>query len=92
MNKMLMTSIFTLIIGLIVFIPNKSEAGVKCSYDFFGNYNCVSTGNSFNSESNWKSSTKKDFFGNDVTTFSNNSGQTGTMTCKTDFFGNYVCN
>ena len=92
MNKILTVSIFALIIGLLAFIPNKSEAGMKCSYDFFGNYNCVSTGNSFNSGSSWKSTTKRDFFGNDVTTFSNNYGQTQTMRCKTDFFGNYVCN
>lgn len=61
--------------------PKSSEAGVSCKTDYFGNYVCRDTmGNS--------STTKSDFFGNDVTNFSNG----GRMSCKTDYFGNYVCN
>ena len=93
MKKITLTAIaFTIIFGVQLLIPNQSEAGVSCNYDFYGNYVCKETGfNSFGSGNS--SSTKKDFYGNDVITFKNGYGQsTGTMTCKTDFYGNYVCN
>ena len=63
-------------------IPSKSEAQIRCSTDFLGNTKCVDTdtGNS--------STTNKDFLGNDRTIFSDGT----TMTCRTDFLGNYVCN
>ena len=93
MKKITLTAIaFTIIFGVQLLIPNQSEAGVSCNYDFWGNYVCKETGfNSFGSGNS--SSTRKDFYGNDVTTFKNGYGQsTGTMSCKTDFYGNYVCN
>ena len=93
MKKTALTAIaFTIIFGVQLLIPNQSEAGVSCKYDFYGNYVCKETGfNSFGSGNS--SSTRKDFYGNDVTTFKNGYGQsTGTMSCKTDFYGNYVCN
>jgi hypothetical protein len=93
MKKLTLTAIaFTIIFGVQLLIPNQSEAGVSCKYDFYGNYVCKETGfNSFGSGNS--SSTRKDFYGNDVTTFKNGYGQsTGTMSCKTDFYGNYVCN
>ena len=66
---------------ILLALPQKSNAGISCKTDFWGNYVCNdSYGNS--------SSTKRDFWGNDVTTFNNGS----TMSCKTDFWGNYVCN
>ena len=83
---------FSIFFGAQLLTVNKAEAGVTCKYDFLGNYVCRETG--FNSYGSGNSSTtKRDFLGNDVTTFKNGYGQTtGTMTCKTDFIGNYVCN
>ena len=76
--------------GAQILVPSKSEAGVSCNYDVFGNYVCRETGGFGMGNS---SSTRKDVFGNDVTTFKNQYGQTtGTMSCRTDVFGNYVCN
>ena len=91
MKKITLTAIaFAIIFVVQLLIPNQSEAGVSCKYDFYGNYVCRETG--FNSGGN-SSSTRKDFYGNDVTTFKNGMGQsTGTMRCKHDFYGNYVCN
>ena len=61
-------------------LTKSANAGVTCKTDYFGNYVCRDTyGNS--------SSTRRDYFGNDVTNFSNG----GRMSCKTDYFGNYVC-
>lgn len=73
---------FALFVGVQMIIPTKSEAQIRCSTDFFGNTKCVDTdtGNS--------STTNKDFLGNDRTIFSDGT----TMTCRTDFLGNYVCN
>ena len=83
---------FSIFFGAQLLTVNKAEAGVSCKYDFYGNYVCRETGfNSFGSGNS--SSTRKDFYGNDVTTFKNGYGQsTGTKTCKHDFYGNYVCN
>ena len=61
--------------------PQSSDAGVTCSTDVFGNYNCSSSDGSY-------STTTTDVFGNDNTSFSDGS----TMSCYTDVFGNYVCN
>ena len=62
-------------------ITKNAEAGISCKTDYFGNYVCRDTyGNS--------STTRRDYFGNDVTNFSNG----GRMSCRTDYFGNYVCN
>jgi hypothetical protein len=73
---------FTMFFGLQLLIPNQSEAQISCSTDFYGNTRCVDrdTGNS--------STTNRDFYGNDNTTFSDGS----RMSCRTDFYGNYVCN
>ena len=62
-------------------VPQSSEAGISCNYDFWGNYVCTDSGGN-------SSTTKQDFWGNDVTNFSDGS----SMSCKTDFWGNYVCN
>tara|TARA_B100002019_G_scaffold247154_1_gene225405 strand:+ start:348 stop:623 length:276 start_codon:yes stop_codon:yes gene_type:complete len=77
-------------ISLQMLVPNTSEAGVTCSTDVWGNYNCRETGNF--SGNSWSSSTRTDVWGNDVTTFNNGFGQTQTMSCRTDVWGNYVCN
>tara|TARA_B100000959_G_C14572940_1_gene456637 strand:- start:271 stop:543 length:273 start_codon:yes stop_codon:yes gene_type:complete len=85
----LLATVLTFFVGAESLMPNKSEAGTTCKYDFFGNYVCTGTGNDFG----FNSTTKKDFFGNDNTTYKNyNTGQSGSFSCKTDFFGNYVCN
>ena len=78
----LLTTAFAIFMGVQMLTPNKSEAQITCSTDFYGNTRCVNTqtGNSSN--------TRTDFYGNQNTTF--NNGQ--TMRCKTDFYGNYVCN
>ena len=89
----------SIILGVVVIclsiqmiVPNKSEAGVTCRTDVFGNLNCNQT-NSWGMNTGNSSTTRTDVFGNDVTTFKNSWGQsTGTMTCRTDVFGNYVCN
>ena len=73
-------------------VPKSSEAGVTCRYDVFGNYVCKETG-IYNSLGGNSSSTRRNALGQDVTTFKNQYGQTtGSMSCKTDVFGNYVCN
>ena len=74
-------------VSLQMIVPNKSEAGVSCNYDFLGNYVCRGTGNN----SGFNSSTRKDFLGNDVTNWNSGSSR-GTVTCRHDFLGNYVCN
>ena len=80
----------TFFAGIELLKPEKSEAGVTCKYDVFQNYVCRETG-TFGMGSS--STTKRDVFGNDVTTFRNSTGQTtGSMSCKIDVFGNYVCN
>tara|TARA_B100001123_G_C14410353_1_gene670516 strand:- start:185 stop:436 length:252 start_codon:yes stop_codon:yes gene_type:complete len=63
-------------------VPKPSVAGITCSTDFYGNTRCVDSGSGA-----W-SNTQTDFYGNDNTTFSNGS----TMSCRYDFYGNYVCN
>ena len=63
MKKITLTVIaFAIIFGVQLLIPNQSEAGVSCKYDFYGNYVCRETG--FNSGGN-SSSTRKDFYGNE---------------------------
>ena len=78
----LLATAFTILMGAQMLLPNKSEAQIRCSTDFYGNTRCVdtNTGNSSN--------TRTDFYGNDNTTFSDGS----SMSCRTDFYGNYVCN
>ena len=86
----------TLILGAIaicvslqMLVPNKSEAGMTCKTDFYGNLNCTGTG----SNSGFNSTTKTDFYGNQNTTYNNfSTGQSGSFSCKTDFYGNLVCN
>ena len=83
MKNITLTAIaFTMLFGAQLLVPNKSEAQIRCSTDFYGNTRCVDsyTGNSSN--------TRTDFYGNDNTTFSDGS----SMSCRTDFYGNYVCN
>ena len=79
----LLATAFTILMGAQIFVPNKSEAQIRCSTDFYGNTRCVdtNTGNSSN--------TRTDFYGNDNTTFSDGSYN---VSCRTDFYGNYVCN
>ena len=78
----LLTTAFAIFMGVQMLTPNKSEAQITCSTDFYGNTRCVDnhTGN--------YSDTRTDFYGNDNTTFNDGS----TMRCRTDFYGNYVCN
>ena len=78
----LLATAFTILIGVQMLTPNKSEAQIKCSTDFYGNTRCVDR------DSGSSSTTSTDIFGNDNTTFSDGS----TMQCRTDIFGNYVCN
>ncbi len=73
---------FTIFFGVQLFIPNQSEAQIRCSTDFYGNTHCVDR------DTGSRSTTRTDFYGNDNTTFSDGS----TMQCRTDFYGNYVCN
>jgi hypothetical protein len=77
-------------LGLIIStISGKSFSGSSCSYDFFGNYNCNSSGNT----GDWSSNSRTDFFGNDNhSIYDRNTNQTYNYSCRTDFFGNYVCN
>ena len=88
----LILGVVAICVSLQMLVPNKSEAGVVCSYDVWGNYNCRET-NNFGLNTGNSSSTRTDVWGNDVTTFQNSYGQTtGTMSCRTDVWGNYVCN
>ncbi len=83
MKKLIMIAIVSL--GL----TSAASAGVSCSEDFFGNYNCTSTGGT----GDWRSSTSTDFFGNDNTTvYDNYYNDSYSYSCSTDFFGNYNCN
>ena len=90
MNKTkLVLGAVAIFVSLQMLIPNKSEAGMNCRTDFFGNLQCTGTGN----DTGFNSTTRTDFFGNQNTTYRNNStGQSGSFSCRTDFFGNYVCN
>ena len=79
-------------LSIQMIVPNKSEAGVSCRTDVWGNLVCNET-NSFGMNTGNSSTTRTDVWGNDVTTFQNSFGQpTGTMTCRTDVWGNYNCN
>ena len=79
----------TIFAGAQMLVPSKSEAGMRCNTDIFGNTRCTGTGN----DSGWNSNTSTDIFGNDNTTYrNNNTGQSGTLRCSKDIFGNYVCN
>ena len=89
-----MKKISMLIVALAIFagaqmlVPNKSEAGMKCSTDFYGNTTCVETGGDpYSGGSVWKGS-KTDIYGNQ--NWSSNTGQ--SFSCRTDFYGNLVCN
>ena len=68
----------------ISLISLSAFSGTSCSYDYFGNFNCVGNG----SDSGYSSSTTTDYFGNDH--YRDNRGN--TVTCSTDYFGNYNCN
>jgi len=59
-----------------------SEAGMRCTTDFFGKTRCTDY------ESGLDVTQDQDFFGDDVYR-DNNTGQ--TWKCRTDFFGDYVC-
>ena len=83
----LLATVIAFFVGAQSLIPNKSEAGMKCRTDFYGNTVCTGTG----SDSSWKSTTKTDFYGNQNTTYNSSSGS-GSFKCKTDFYGNLVCN
>ena len=69
---------------ILIFISSLSNAGQRCSKDYFGNVNCVGTG----SDSGYSSRTNKDYFGN--TTTRDNRGN--TTRCSKDYFGNLNCN
>jgi len=81
-KTIMMTIAFTIFFSVQLLIPNKSEAQITCSTDFYGNTRCV------DNQSGNSSTTRTDFYGNDNTSFSDGS----TMSCKTDWLGNYVCN
>lgn len=68
----------------LVSLAFTADAGMRCKTDYFGNYVCEGTGQ----DAGYRTTTKRDYFGNDVTT--DNYGN--RRTCKTDYFGNYVCN
>ena len=78
----LLTTTFAIFMGVQMLTPNLSVAQITCSTDIFGNTHCV------DQDSGNSSTTSTDIFGNDNTTFSDGS----TMQCRTDIFGNYVCN
>ena len=75
-----------IIVVTLLSLSSFVHAGTRCSTDFFGNYNCTSSGNT----GTWSSTTTTDFFGNDNTTIRSN-GSSSTYRCSTDFFGNYNC-
>ena len=78
-----------LIIVAIIGLSGSVNAGVSCSEDFFGNYNCTSSGDT----GNWRSSTSTDYFGNDNTTiYDRDSFGSSSYSCSYDYFGNYNCN
>ena len=88
----LILSAVAICLSIQMIVPNKSEAGVSCRTDVWGNLVCNQT-NSFGMNTGNSSTTRTDVWGNDVTTFQNSFGQpTGTMTCRTDVWGNYNCN
>ena len=83
MKKLTLVAIaFTIIFGVQLITPNRAEAQTSCKYDYLGNYVCT------NNSGGLSSTTRKDYLGNDNTTFSNGA----TMSCRTDYLGNYVCN
>ena len=68
MKKTIMLTIaFTIFFSVQLLIPNKSEAQVTCSTDFYGNTRCV------DNQSGNSSTTRTDFYGNDNTSFSDGS-------------------
>ena len=74
-KTIMMTIAFTIFFSVQLLIPNKSEAQITCSTDFYGNTWCI------DSQSSNSSTTSTDFYENDNTSF--NDG--GTMGCRTDF-------
>jgi hypothetical protein len=60
----LLATAFTILMGAQMLLPNKSEAQIRCSTDFYGNTRCVDTAIVVTS-----SDTRTDFYGNDNTTF-----------------------
>ena len=54
-----MTIAFTIFFSVQLLIPNKSEAQITCSTDFYGNTRCV------DNQSGNSSTTRTDFYGND---------------------------
>ena len=81
-----MKKLITIAVTLLA-LSSSAHAGTRCSTDYFGNYNCTSTG----STGTWSSQTSTDYFGNDNTTVRKN-GSSSTFSCSTDYFGNYNCN
>ena len=77
----------TIFVGAQMLVPSKSEAGMTCKYDYWGNYVCTGTGQ----DSGYSSTTKTDYWGNDVTNY-NSGSSSGSFSCKYDYWGNYVCN
>ena len=78
-----------LVLVALVGLSGSVNAGVSCSEDFFGNYNCTSTGDS----GNWRSTTSTDYFGNDNTTiYDRDTFENSHISCSYDYFGYYNCN
>ena len=78
-----------MILVTIMGLSSSAIAGVSCSEDYFGNYNCTSSGDT----GNWRSSTSTDYFGNDNTTiYDRDSFDSSRYSCSYDYFGNYNCN
>jgi len=71
-----------IILSLLAF--SSAYAGVRCTTDYFGNQTCTGTGSDYG----YRSTEKKDYFGN--STFKDNKGN--RTTCKKDYFGNMTCN
>ena len=78
-----------LIITILASLTSIGHTGVSCSTDYFGNYNCNSSGDT----GNWRSSTSTDYFGNDNTTiYDRDTFEYSRISCSYDYFGNYNCN
>ena len=70
----------SLLISALLFYSMSIEAGSTCKTNVFGDYVC-------NWDDGYQTNTKRNVFGDDVTT--DNYGN--TQTCKTNVFGDYVC-
>jgi hypothetical protein len=82
MKKTFIAAVVALVAGTGT--VDTANAGQSCSKDFFGNINCVGTGQ----DRGYRSTIgKRDFFGN--TRIQDNRGN--SQTCSKDFFGNINC-